>query len=98
LDELCAAGEVAWRGFDSLGNDDGRIAFYLADHLPRLAPEATPLEGELESKVRDLLRQRSAIFFEDLAREIGGFRNDLLDALWRLVWAGEVTNDTLMPL
>jgi ATP-dependent Lhr-like helicase len=98
LDELCAAGEVAWRGFDSLGNDDGRIAFYLADHLPRLAPDAMPVEGELEGKVRELLSKRSALFFEDLVRELGGFRNDLIDAVWRLVWSGEVTNDTLMPL
>ena len=98
LDELCAAGEILWRGFDSLGTDDGRIAFYLADHLSRLAPEPVPVEGELEERIRSLLGQRSALFFEDLVREIGGFRNDLLDALWRLVWAGEVTNDTLMPL
>ena len=98
MDELCAAGEVLWRGFDSLGTDDGRIAFYLADHLPLLAPEPVPVEGELEGKLRELLSRRSALFFEDLVREIGGFRNDLLDALWRLVWAGEVTNDTLMPL
>jgi len=98
MDELCAAGEVLWRGFDSLGNDDGRIAFYLADHLPLLAPEVVPVEGELEGKLRELLARRSALFFEDLVRELGGFRNDLLDALWRLVWSGEVTNDTLMPL
>ena len=32
LDELCTAGEVVWRGFESLGPDDGRIALYLADH------------------------------------------------------------------
>ena len=38
------------------------------------------------------------MFFDDLAATIGGFRNDVLAALWQLVWAGEVTNDTLAPL
>ena len=31
-------------------------------------------------------------------KAVGGFRNDLLDAIWELVWSGEVTNDTLAPL
>ena len=34
----------------------------------------------------------------DLLAELGGFPGDLLTALWDLVWAGEVTNDTLAPL
>ncbi len=29
---------------------------------------------------------------------VGGFPNDVLEALWQMVWAGEVTNDTLEPL
>jgi ATP-dependent Lhr-like helicase len=52
----------------------------------------------LAGRIRQLLAERGALFFEDLVRAIGGFRNDLLDALWQLVWAGEVTNDTLAPL
>jgi len=97
LDELCAAGEVVWRGFDSLGTGDGRIALYLTDHLLKLAPQAERFEGELQAKIRDLLAEHGAIFFEDMATAIGGFRNDILDALWDLVWTGEVTNDTLAP-
>src|SRR6185436_16480546 len=38
LDELCAAGEVVWRGVESVGPNDGRIALYLADSVPLLAP------------------------------------------------------------
>jgi ATP-dependent helicase Lhr and Lhr-like helicase len=98
LDELCAAGEIVWRGFDSLGPGDGRIALYLADHFARLAPPAAPAEGELAASLRQLLAQRGALFFDDIVRTIGGFRNDLLDALWQLAWAGELTNDTLAPL
>src|SRR5437762_11235751 len=38
LDAVMAAGEVVWVGIESLGERDGRIALYLADHLPRLLP------------------------------------------------------------
>ena len=47
---------------------------------------------------RALLAERGALFFADLAAETGAFAGDLLAALWDLVWAGEVTNDTLAPL
>jgi len=98
LDELCAAGEVVWRGCEALGPDDGRIALYLTDHYPKLTAAAEPAPGELAGRIRQLLAERGALFFDDLAAAIGGFRNDVLAALWQLVWAGEVTNDTLSPL
>src|SRR5207244_6041694 len=42
LDAVTAAGEVVWIGVEALGDRDGRIALYLADHLPRLlAPDTT---------------------------------------------------------
>ena len=42
LDAVTAAGEVIWVGVEALGERDGRIALYLADHLPRLlAPDTT---------------------------------------------------------
>lgn len=98
LDELCAAGEIVWQGVDSLGSSDGRVALYLADHLSRLAPQNTPLAEELPSAIRDLLASRGALFFEDITRAVDHFRAEVLDALWDLVWNGEVTNDTLAPL
>jgi ATP-dependent Lhr-like helicase len=48
--------------------------------------------------VRELLSRRGAVFFADVARAVGGFPNDVLETLWKMVWAGEVTNDTLEPL
>ena len=36
LDAVTAAGEVVWVGVEPLGERDGRIALYLADHLSRL--------------------------------------------------------------
>jgi ATP-dependent Lhr-like helicase len=38
LDTLIAAGEVAWVGFDPIGERDGRIGLYLAEKLPLLWP------------------------------------------------------------
>ncbi|HXJ92962.1 MAG TPA: DEAD/DEAH box helicase [Terriglobia bacterium] len=36
LDALLAAGEVVWCGVEALGDRDGRVALYLADHLAAL--------------------------------------------------------------
>src|SRR4030095_16035494 len=38
LDAVTAAGEVVWVGVEPLGERDGRIALYLADHLAKLLP------------------------------------------------------------
>ena len=98
LDLLCSSGEVIWRGLGPLGGRDGRLALYLTDHHRLLAPAAAPAPGALQAKLRDELKRRGASFFADLAAALGAFPADLLGALWDLVWAGEVTNDTLAPL
>jgi ATP-dependent Lhr-like helicase len=99
LDELCAAGEVVWRGWDSLGTSDGRIALYLTEHTPLLAPPADgELVGDPELAILQLLERQGASFFEHIARAVDDFPNDVLQRLWRLVWSGHITNDTLAPL
>nr|WP_272427589.1 DEAD/DEAH box helicase [Polyangium jinanense] len=98
LDALCAAGEVIWRGVEPVGDSSGRIALYLSQAYPYLAPPPGKAEGALAARVRETLARRGAVFFSDLLRETGGFGHDVLAALWELVWAGEVTNDTLAPL
>ena len=98
LDELCAAGEIVWQGVESLGRGDGKVTLYLADHVATLSQVSDPVEGDLHGQLRELLQLRGASFFDALAKEIGGFRNDVLNALWDLVWSGEVTNDTLSCL
>lgn len=98
LDELCVQGEVIWRGFDSTGSYDGRIGLFLTDHYERLAPVVEPIDDEIATRVRELLTQRGALFFDQIAKELGQFPNDLLNLLWDMVWAGELTNDTLTPL
>ena len=98
LDVLFSAGELIWRGVGPIGSRDGRIALYLTDHYRLLAPPPVRAEGELCEKLRVELRKRGASFFADLVAATGAFPADLLKALWDMVWAGEVTNDTLAPL
>jgi ATP-dependent Lhr-like helicase len=98
LDALCASGEVVWGGVEPLGANDGRVVLVLADHDALLARPATPVSGPVAAAVREYLGRRGAVFFADLARAVGGFPNDVLDVIWNMVWAGEVTNDTLEPL
>jgi len=100
LDQLCATGEVVWAGAGALGSDDGWVALYLAEAAPLLAPEPLPVElSPLAQRVRDALAGRGAMFFRQLSDTVGeGNDRELLLAVWELVWAGHVTNDTLAPL
>jgi ATP-dependent Lhr-like helicase len=100
LDELVSMGEVVWAGRGSLGTNDGRVALYLRGDAPRLIPtpgDAPPTE--LHERLRAHLKARGASFFRDVYNACGGGDEEvMLDALWDLVWAGEVTNDTFAPL
>ncbi|HET7339651.1 MAG TPA: DEAD/DEAH box helicase [Candidatus Dormibacteraeota bacterium] len=100
LDELVSMGEVVWVGRGSLGTSDGRVALYLRGDAPRLVPAPVDMpESDLHEKIRAHMRSRGASFFRDIYNACGGGDEDLmLDALWDLVWSGEVTNDTFAPL
>jgi ATP-dependent Lhr-like helicase len=100
LDALCAAGEVVWVGIAPLGERDGKVALFLAEDLWLLhSPRAEKPPGEVHDLLREHLGRRGASFFADLhAAAGGGLVQPVLDALWDLVWAGEVTNDTLGAL
>jgi len=98
LDALCSSGEVVWAGVEPIGNNDGRIALYLAEHEALLSRKVTPVETEQAAAIRATLARRGAVFFAELLRETGGFPNDVLSTLWDMVWAGEVTNDSLEAL
>ena len=103
LDELGSLGEVAWVGRGSLGRDDGRIAL-IRPGRDALRPFG-PVEGverpsgPRHEALREHLARRGASFYRELhAASGGGPDREVLDALWDLVWAGEVTNDTFAPL
>ncbi|HEX9162831.1 MAG TPA: DEAD/DEAH box helicase, partial [Thermoanaerobaculia bacterium] len=100
LDTLSAAGEIVWMGVEPLGGRDGRIAVYLTDHAPVLrgAPAAPAAPSDVEEKILDYLRTHGASFFAQIHEAAGGFGNDLVDAMWDLVWKGLTTNDTFHAL
>ena len=102
LDELCTSGEVVWLGAGAIGAGDGRIRLYFADQLSLLTaglePAVSP-DGALHHAIRALLAGRGASFWGQLrAADAVATDAELLAALWDLVWAGEVTNDSLAPL
>ncbi len=94
LDQLCASGELVWVG----AGLDRVAAFFREDaSLVGAAPAApAPRLGE-----HDLIRAAldgSARFWPELLEESRLEDAVALPALWDLVWAGEVTNDSWAPL
>ncbi|WCO68289.1 DEAD/DEAH box helicase [Iamia majanohamensis] len=106
LDGLAASGEVVWVGAGAIGSGDGRVRLVFREELGLLVPDPDPAEapdGAVHEVLRAHLGARGASFWPELQRAVAdtGLEWDdasLLAALWDLVWAGEVTNDTLAPL
>ena len=98
LDYLSSTGEIVWRGVEPIGSSDGRVALHLAGRLALLSPPPVKPEEGVGRAIVDFLEQRGAVFFVDIAAQVGGFGGDVFEALWDLVWAGLVTNDTTAPL
>lgn len=104
LDTLCTSGDLIWVGAGSIGHNDGRVRLLFRDQAPLLgAPTDEPVEGEVHDAIRGLLAVRGASFWPELGRacaEAGvSYADDVvLEALWDLVWNGEVTNDSLAPI
>ncbi|MBB4904842.1 ATP-dependent helicase [Actinophytocola algeriensis] len=109
LDELTTAGEVTWCGTGALAGGDGWIAVAPTDVADLLLPDVeeavpeTPLHGAVLSAM-----DGGALFFRQLAERAGAVLldggaeapsdQDVVAALWDLVWSGLVTNDTIAPL
>jgi ATP-dependent Lhr-like helicase len=102
MDGLCASGEVVWVGAGALGRNSGRVALYFRDDAQAIGPP--PVRGGIEAPAgpeHDLLRERlaqSPCFFTDFLAELPLAPEQVQEALWDLVWAGEVTNDAFAPL
>ncbi|URN00055.1 DEAD/DEAH box helicase [Actinomadura madurae] len=103
LDELTSAGEVVWAGQGGLPGGDGWVALYLADTAPLLMPEPAEITlTPVHRAVLDALGDGGALFFRTLSdrvnRQVTANDADLVTAVWDLVWAGHLTNDTMAPL
>ncbi|AHI00076.1 hypothetical protein KALB_6717 [Kutzneria albida DSM 43870] len=109
LDELTATGEVTWAGCGALAGGDGWVALAPTEIADLVLPdlEETAPDSPLHRAVLSTL-DGGALFFRQLAERAGAVLLDggeqppedaaVVAALWDLVWAGLVTNDTLAPL
>jgi ATP-dependent Lhr-like helicase len=104
LDTVIASGQVTWLGAEQVGNRDGRVALYLSEALPMLLPpqelrSEPPALSERAVKIAEVLARAGASFFAAIHSAVGGgFPGETRDALWELVWSGQITNDTFHPL
>ena len=106
LDELVVGGALLWVGAGAIGATDGRVRLVYRDAAPDLLRRDDPgdgPDGETHEALRRHLAERGASFWSDLGAAVAaaGLPYDdatVLTALWDLVWAGEVTNDSLAPL
>ncbi len=107
LDELTASGEVVWSGRGRLPGSDGWVAFHTLDTLPVSSVPAEEFDDtELHRALLGALASGGAYFFRALADQLARAPewesppsdSAVVDALWDLVWAGLITNDTVAPL
>ena len=101
LDELTSAGEVIWCGAGDLPGQDGWLALAPADLAELLLPlpPDEALSDPLQESVLATLDGGQALFFRSLSAAVGSVDDAaLVTALWELVWAGRLTNDTLAPV
>jgi ATP-dependent helicase Lhr and Lhr-like helicase len=107
LDELGAMGWLVWTGHSPLRGDDGRIVLYRRERVDRLlipadeAAAAASIEGldERHRTILDRLARRGASFHAELLAALPAHEPAaVLAAIWDLVWAGLITNDTFAAL
>ena len=113
LDELTAAGEIVWSGAGGLPGGDGWLVIAPADAAPLLFGEPAEITmTPVHDAVLAALDGSGALFFRALgdrvaaelrgggatAAALGLTDQTLAAAIWDLVWAGRLTNDTLAPL
>jgi len=100
LDELTTTGEVIWSGNGVLPGSDGWVSFHLADTARLTLPEPSGDDTtELQRSILEAMAGGGAYFFRQLGQAVGSTDDKALNAaLWELVWAGLITNDTFSPL
>ena len=102
LDELTSAGEIIWSGAGTLAGNDGWVQLHPADLV---LARTQPIEADtLEARALAALTGTGAFLFRQLSAAVATEQDeapldsDLATALWNLVWAGHVSNDTYAPV
>ncbi len=105
LDMLAASGSVVWVGRGASGTRDGRVAIYLRDHVRVLLnlDRGYTAPSPVHQAIVDCLRNHGASFLVEIQSAVSNApsppdEDALHTALWDLVWAGQITNDTFAPL
>jgi ATP-dependent helicase Lhr and Lhr-like helicase len=105
LDELTLAGEVLWTGAGALGGSDGWVVLALADAAPLVLPEPDEVpDSQVHRAILGALDGGQAMFFPALVDRVRTAAGELVSdadvgaAIWDLVWAGLLFNDTLAPV
>ncbi len=91
---------MLWSGAGQISGKDGWVSLHLADSSPLTL--ATPAEidlTDLHRSILDTLAGGGAYFFRQLSDTVQSTDDTALAAaIWDLVWAGYIGNDTLAPL
>ena len=107
LDELLSSGEVLWSGHGRIGGSDGWVSLHPADVAPLTLPEPVDIDlTDVHRGIIDTLGPGGALRFTQI---VDGYRSTdqasaaptaeaLETALWDLVWAGRVANDSFTPV
>ncbi len=106
LDAMAAAGSLVWIGRGASGAKDGRVALYLREQVRLLLPtpkDYDPVSAVHGAIINQLKTHGASFSFEIQAAVEAEFCEPALNAsefnqaLWDLVWEGQITNDTFSP-
>ncbi len=101
LDEAMSRGDVVWTGSGTIPGQDGWVRLHLTESADLTIPTDPPMGlddlSEDARRVFDAMGD-GADFLPRIATRAGMSLDLAGTALWELVWAGLVTNDTAGPL
>ncbi len=100
LDELTSTGEVVWAGHGRLAGSDGWVSLHLAESAALTLPAPVDDEvGDVAAELLGLLSSGGGWFVRQLAEQLPErTESSIVAALWELVWAGRIGNDTFSPV